>query len=113
MKKYNIGEVISNIRITHTAYAVEGALKGAFISVDFTNENRLVTHYPDGYSTYDFRFLIKEDMPEEDTKQWVFLHELDSNDDEYVEILNGVRNSMIEALKNGIEITSNEEKDVK
>ena len=109
MKKYNIGEIISKIsEVTHCAFAVKGELKGAFITVDTENRDKLVTHYTSGHATYDFNFILNRGMTEEEAKQWVFMHELDINDDEYLEITQLMRNSLLTAYETFDEKTQKE-----
>ena len=81
MKAYSIGELISKFKsLQYIAYCFKGVNRGTFLFADASNNNLLTLVFPDGDSTDSLKIAV-DNVNEEETKQWVFRHELDGNED--------------------------------
>lgn len=84
MKTYTIGELLDNFNsVRDIAYAFKGKLKGSIIFVDVNNNNILTTIYPDGRAT-EVMCIRFTDLSKEETREWVFAHEVDIDDTELI-----------------------------
>lgn len=87
MIKYTIGEILNKFeKNSDLAFAIKGECKGTLIFIDSANNDKLTNVHADGYMTEDFNFILSKHLTVEESKEWIFVSELNEEDEEYLAI---------------------------